>query len=108
MNNYEDKMTIFSKKRAALDDVGYYFIDDVTDRDLKTKRSLKPVIDKARSDGQEVKFRNGKLFIDGYTYRGPIPAATTSPPVAQSTPMMPTSFAGVYAPVPPSTPVAGE
>ena len=107
LNNYEDKMTIFSKKRGALDDVSYYFTDDVTDMDLNTKRALKPVMDKARSEGKEVKFRNGKLFIGGYIYRGPIPAAPTFAPVAQSTPMMPPGFAGAYAPVPPSTPVAG-
>ena len=39
LNNYEDKMTIFSKKRGALDDVSYYFTDDVTDMDLNTKRA---------------------------------------------------------------------
>ena len=71
LNNYEDKMTIFSKKRVVLDDVSYYFTDDVTDMDLNTKRALKPVMDKARSEGKEVKFRNGKLFIGGYIYRGP-------------------------------------
>ena len=34
LNNYEDKMTIFSKKRGALIDVSYYFTDDITDMDL--------------------------------------------------------------------------
>ena len=101
-------IALFSKKSGALGDVSYYFTDDVTDMDLNTKRALKPVMDKARSERKEVKFRNGKLFIGGYIYRGPIPAAPTFAPVAQSTPMMTPGFAGAYAPVPPSTPVAGH
>ena len=95
-------MSIFSKKRGALYDVSHYFR-----LDLNTKRALKPVMDKARTERKEVKFRNGKLFIGGYIYRGPIPAAPTFAPVAQSTPMVTPGSAGAYAPVPPSTPVAG-
>lgn len=100
-------MTIFIKKRGALDDVSYYFTDDVTDMDLKAQRALKPVTDKARSKGKEVKFRNGKQFTDGYIYRSQITAAPTFALVAQSAPMMPLASTGPYALVPSSTPVAG-
>ena len=43
-------------------------------------------MDKARSEKKEVKFRNGKLFINGNIYRGPIPE-TASVPISQSTPV---------------------
>ena len=106
LNNYEDKMTIFSKKREALDGAGYYFTDDITDMDLQTKRALKPVMDEARSEKKEVKFRNGKLFINGNIYRGSTPEAA-SVPVSQSTPVTSTGTTGGFAPAPPCTPVAG-
>ena len=40
---------------------------------MEIKRRLKPVMDKAKSEGKKFKFRAGKLIIDGRLYNGPLP-----------------------------------
>ena len=39
--------------------------------DIEAKKSVKPVMDAAYQEGKKVRFRQGKLFIDGKMYRPP-------------------------------------
>ena len=69
--NFEDKISILKGKREALKDKRCYIIEDLTQADIEAKKSVKPVMDAAYQEGKKVRFRQGKLFIDGKMYRPP-------------------------------------
>ena len=64
-----DKHFLITNQRQKLSDVPFFLIDDLTDQDLQTRRSLKDVIDNAVKEKKRWKFRNGKLVIEGQVYK---------------------------------------
>ena len=69
--NFEDKISLLKGKREALKDKKCYITEDLTQADIEAKKSVKPVMDAANQKGKKVRFREGKLFIDGKMYRPP-------------------------------------
>ena len=65
---HTDKHYAIKKQREQLKDYPYYLADDLTGKDLQTKKSFKDVIDQARTAKKRVMFRNGKLVINGKVY----------------------------------------
>ena len=78
--DFADKLTIFKNKRQALQNENYFFVDDLTDSDLQTKKQLQPVIDQAIKDKKKWTFRNGQLRIEGQLYRRPTGGPTEETP----------------------------
>lgn len=71
VGSVQQKQEILQYQRQALQNEPYFITEDLTQKDLWTKRRLKPVIDQARQQGKRWKFRNGKLFIEGQLYNEP-------------------------------------
>ena len=71
--NISDRHEIMRNKSRVLKDTGFFITDDLTEADVKRKRELQPVMEQARREGKNVKFRHGKLYIDGNIFRGNVP-----------------------------------
>ena len=69
MESVSQKLDILYYQRQALFRESHFITDDLTLKDLQTKRRLKPVMDKARQEGKRWKFKNGKLIIEGQVYQ---------------------------------------
>ena len=65
---HTDKLYAMKRQREQLKDYPYYLADDLTGKDLQTKKSVKDVIGQARTAKKRVMFRNGKLVINGKVY----------------------------------------
>lgn len=61
----QDKVEILRRQREALRDKSYFFTDDLTAQDYKTKQQLRPEIEKAKREGKRWVFKEGQLFIEG-------------------------------------------
>ena len=64
VRDYHDKIQILRKKGDSLKDEDFYIIDDLTEEDMKKKRRLRPVMEQAKRENKQVRFRNGSIFIN--------------------------------------------
>lgn len=90
METVSQKLDILYYQRQALFRESHFITDDLTQKDLQTKRRLKPVIDQARQEGKRWKFKNGKLIIEGQVYQegqevGHMHRRNQAPPPPQQT-----------------------
>ena len=71
---------VMTSAREALSNTGLRVVDDLTPKDLETKRRVLPLMEKLYADNKKPRFINGRLFSEGR----PVPLETINAFLAQS------------------------
>ena len=69
VKSLDHKILALKLQRQRLANENYHLVNDLTKADLKKKRKLQPVMEKARAEGKKADFVRGNVFIDGRLYK---------------------------------------